>query len=64
MTSGGAVNSSAVGSQCDQDARDLLKVDSSAPTTNLQIRLSDGSRLAGQFNLTHTVADIYSYVQT
>ncbi|KAG5897279.1 hypothetical protein JTB14_011445 [Gonioctena quinquepunctata] len=37
-------------------AKDLVKVNSSKPTTNLQIRLADGSRLVGQFNHEHTIA--------
>jgi len=37
-------------------------VDESAPTTNLQIRLGDGTRLVRRFNHTHTVADVYSFV--
>ena len=45
-------------------AKANLKLNSSAPTTTLQIRLADGSRLAAQFNLNHTVADIHSYIQT
>lgn len=45
-------------------AKEKLKVDTSSPTTTLQIRLADGSRLATQFNLTHTVADIQEYIQT
>lgn len=48
----------------DEGAKANLKLDTSAPTTTVQIRLADGTRLAGQFNLTHTVADIQQYVQT
>jgi len=40
----------------------FLDVDESAPTTNLQIRLPDGSRLAGKFNHAHTVGDIRTYI--
>lgn len=39
-----------------------VDVDSSAPTTNIQIRLGDGTRLVSRFNHTHTVGDIYSFV--
>ena len=28
------------------------------PTTSIQLRLMDGSRMVAKFNLTHTVADI------
>ncbi|KAI8127121.1 hypothetical protein FF38_13175 [Lucilia cuprina] len=49
---------------CDEAAKKKLKVDTSAPTTTLQIRLADGTRLASQFNLSHTVGDIQEYIQT
>ena len=32
------------------------------PTTSLQLRLSDGSRVVGRFNLTHTVGDIRRFI--
>jgi len=44
-------------------AKEKLNVNSTQPTTTLQIRLADGSRLMAQFNLTHTVADIHQYIQ-
>ncbi|ALC40534.1 p47 [Drosophila busckii] len=44
-------------------ARDALNVNAAAPLTTLQIRLADGSRLAAQFNLTHTVSDIRRFIQ-
>ncbi|KAI8140441.1 hypothetical protein BJV82DRAFT_622568 [Fennellomyces sp. T-0311] len=37
-------------------------VDDSQPTTSLQIRLGDGSRLVAKFNHTHTVGDIRRYI--
>lgn len=43
-------------------AQSDLNVDSNQPTTMLQIRLADGSRLTGRFNHTHTVNDIRSYI--
>ncbi|KAH8416183.1 hypothetical protein KR222_010108 [Zaprionus bogoriensis] len=45
-------------------ARDALNLNAEAPSTTLQIRLADGSRLAAQFNLTHTVSDIRRFIQT
>ncbi|XP_013119175.2 NSFL1 cofactor p47 [Stomoxys calcitrans] len=48
----------------DEAAKDKLKVDTSAPVTTIQVRLADGTRLAAQFNLTHTVSDIQDYIQT
>uniref|UniRef100_H3AIT2 UBX domain-containing protein 2B n=2 Tax=Latimeria chalumnae TaxID=7897 RepID=H3AIT2_LATCH len=35
-----------------------LTVNESEPTTNLQIRLADGSRLVQQFNQTHRISDV------
>lgn len=40
----------------------IVQVDDSAPTTNLQIRLADGSRLVGRFNHTHSVGDIRTFI--
>ena len=39
-------------------------VDSSLPTTSIQIRLADGSRIIGTFNHTHTVNDIRSFIES
>ncbi|PJF19649.1 hypothetical protein PSACC_00523 [Paramicrosporidium saccamoebae] len=39
-------------------------VDPSKPTTSLQLRLTDGSRVNATFNTTHTVAQLYDYVQS
>ncbi|KAF2021243.1 SEP-domain-containing protein [Aaosphaeria arxii CBS 175.79] len=39
-----------------------VAVDSSVPTINLQIRLGDGTRLQSQFNTTHTIGDVYNFV--
>lgn len=33
-----------------------------APTTSLQIRLADGSRLIGTFNQSHTIGDVRRYI--
>jgi UBX domain-containing protein 1 len=40
-----------------------VEVDESAPAITLQIRLGDGTRLSSRFNTTHTVGDVYSFVQ-
>ncbi|KAL1513125.1 hypothetical protein ABEB36_002585 [Hypothenemus hampei] len=45
-------------------AKELLKLNSTEPTTSLQIRLADGSRLVGQFNHGHTVAQVRQYITT
>lgn len=39
-----------------------VQVDNSKPTTNIQIRLADGSRIVGTFNYNHTIGDIRSYI--
>eukprot|EP00002_Diphylleia_rotans_P005417 TRINITY_DN14546_c0_g1_i1.p1 TRINITY_DN14546_c0_g1~~TRINITY_DN14546_c0_g1_i1.p1 ORF type:complete len:378 (-),score=90.14 TRINITY_DN14546_c0_g1_i1:169-1302(-) len=39
-----------------------IVVDDSQPTANIQIRMSDGSRLVVKVNHTHTVGDIYAHV--
>lgn len=43
-------------------ANEKLEVDASQPTTSIQIRLADGSRLSGRFNLTHRIADLRSFI--
>jgi len=43
-------------------AKEVVKADSTKPTTSLQIRLADGSRLVAQFNHEHTVAQIRQYI--
>ncbi|XP_032675444.1 NSFL1 cofactor p47-like isoform X2 [Odontomachus brunneus] len=45
-------------------AKKELNVDTSQPTTTIQIRLVDGSTVRAQFNLTHTVSDIRRYIIT
>ncbi|ORX38962.1 ubiquitin-related domain-containing protein [Kockovaella imperatae] len=39
-----------------------FSLDSSKPTTSVQVRLADGTRLVAKVNLTHTVADLRSFV--
>eukprot|EP00882_Tetradesmus_deserticola_P021094 GHRQ01022824.1.p3 GENE.GHRQ01022824.1~~GHRQ01022824.1.p3 ORF type:complete len:184 (-),score=37.49 GHRQ01022824.1:550-1101(-) len=38
-------------------------VDESQPTTSVQLRLSDGSRMVARMNHTHTVADIRRFIR-
>lgn len=61
-----AAAASAPGEVANQEAsaRDALNLNAEAPLTTVQIRLADGSRLAAQFNLTHTVSDIRRFIQT
>ncbi|KAI9260925.1 hypothetical protein EDC94DRAFT_610285 [Helicostylum pulchrum] len=39
-------------------------VDESQPTTNIQIRLADGSRLIAKLNHTHTIGDIRQFIES
>jgi len=41
-----------------------IKIDESQPTTSIQIRLHDGSRLVAKFNLTHKISDIRAYINS
>ncbi|KAI9822434.1 MAG: hypothetical protein M1827_000153 [Pycnora praestabilis] len=40
----------------------IVDVNDSEPTLSLQIRLGDGTRLVSRFNTTHTIGDVYSFV--
>ncbi|KAJ9170040.1 hypothetical protein P3X46_018176 [Hevea brasiliensis] len=40
-----------------------LTVDSSAPTTSIQLRLADGTRMVARFNLHHTIRDIRDFIE-
>jgi len=46
------------------NAKRSLNLNESAPTTQLQLRLSDGSRLIIKMNHTHTVRDLRNYINT
>ena len=48
----------------EEKAKRLLGTDESKPTTQIQIRLSDGSRLVIKANQTHTVGNIRQFVNT
>ncbi|CZR56573.1 related to potential regulatory subunit for Glc7p [Phialocephala subalpina] len=37
-------------------------VDSSQPTLSLRLQLANGTRLSARFNITHTIGDVYSFV--
>lgn len=39
-------------------------VDEGQPTTNIQIRLGDGSKIIAKLNHTHTIADIRQYIES
>jgi len=44
------------------DSSTLFEVDQSLPTTSVQIRLADGTRMICRMNLTHTVLDIRNFI--
>lgn len=46
----------------EKKAASSLSVDESQPTTNLQIRLADGSRLSARFNQSHTIDNVREYI--
>lgn len=47
-----------------QAATVTFAVNESEPTTTIQIRLHDGTRIQQVFNHTHTVGDVYAWVST
>ena len=47
-----------------QAATVTFSVNDSEPTTTIQIRLHDGTRIQQVFNHTHTVGDVYNWVST
>lgn len=49
---------------CEKKASADLGLVDGDPTTNVQIRLADGSRLIGRFNHTHTVGQVRQYIMT
>jgi UBX domain-containing protein 1 len=54
-------------SECDKKANEEVakreaKVDPAKPTTNLQLRLADGSRIVQQFNHSHTLRDVRMFI--
>jgi len=45
-------------------ANEVIHMDPNQPNTTIQIRLSDGSRLTGRFNLSHTIGDLRLFITT
>lgn len=39
-----------------------FRVDESLPTTSIQIRLSDGTRLVARFNTSNTISDLRAFI--
>ncbi|XP_067654863.1 NSFL1 cofactor p47-like [Haliotis asinina] len=55
-----AAGASAVNDNTAQQA--AVAVDASKPTTSIQIRLADGSRLVAKFNHSHRISDVRNYI--
>ncbi|KAL8793081.1 MAG: hypothetical protein Q9195_004287 [Heterodermia aff. obscurata] len=47
-----------------EPAAPVVDVNDSRPTLSLQIRLGDGTRLVSRFNTTHTVGDVYGFINS
>ena len=47
-----------------EPAAPVVDVNDSRPTLSLQIRLGDGTRLVSLFNTTHTVGDVYGFINS
>lgn len=58
-----AAPAAASSSQSAAAAGEWQGVDESQPTTSLQLRLSDGSRMVARFNTTHTLGDVRSFIR-
>jgi UBX domain-containing protein 1 len=57
-----ATSSTTTASSSTAPAQPSVTVDSSVPVITLQIRLGDGTRLQSRFNTTHTIGDVYDFV--
>lgn len=57
-----ASSSTTAASASTGSAQPSVDIDSSAPTVTLQIRLGDGTRMQSRFNTTHTIGDVYDFV--
>ena len=57
-----ATSATTAASASASSAQPSISIDSSVPTITLQIRLGDGTRLQSRFNTTHTIGDVYSFV--
>ncbi|CAL4068621.1 unnamed protein product, partial [Meganyctiphanes norvegica] len=65
--SGGAAGATAVAGDpklLEKKAQEQVGLDASQPTTNIQVRLPDGSRVVLKLNHTHTVGSIRQFIRT
>ncbi|KAJ2921919.1 hypothetical protein H1R20_g15169, partial [Candolleomyces eurysporus] len=57
-----AASSSTSGTGERESITTRFEVDQTLPTTSVQIRLADGTRMVARMNLTHTVGDIRNFI--
>lgn len=48
----------------EEKARSQIIITENEPTTNIQLRLVDGTRLIARFNHTHRVSDLHNFINT
>lgn len=58
----GSGSSSASATGTVDSSQPAVVVDPSQPTTSIQVRLADGTRIIAKLNHSHTVADLYTFV--
>lgn len=61
-TANPSVSASTAPATSTSTATPAVQVNDSEPFISLQIRLGDGTRLVSRFNITHTIGDVYSFV--
>ncbi|RFU79896.1 sep domain-containing [Trichoderma arundinaceum] len=62
-TTSATASSAPSGASSSSSAAPAPSVDNSQPTIMIRIQMPDGSRLPARFNTTHTVGDIYGFVE-
>jgi len=62
-SSGAGPSSSSQQPPAAEDTGEWAGVDESQPTTSLQLRLYDGSRMVARFNNSHTIADVGRFIR-
>ncbi|OEL22190.1 Plant UBX domain-containing protein 4 [Dichanthelium oligosanthes] len=55
-------NTSSAAASSTATAPRTITVDDSLPSTSLQIRFADGSRLVARFNMSHTISDVRAFI--
>lgn len=52
-----------LGQAAPQSETPQVEVDASQPTLSLRIQLADGTRLPARFNTSHTIGDVYGFIE-